>query len=78
MKFDALKIKSVIFIDSNNQTRLVDIEEVEKDKETLIDIYILRGSLPVFEGEHASICSNSDVNMEVRFFSKCGKGCCDL
>ena len=54
------------------------IEVVEKDNERRIEIYRLEGSLPVLEGKHRSMCSNADVNMEVRFFPKCGKGCCDL
>ena len=77
-KFDISKTKLIIFIDSDDQTRLVNVEEVEKDKECPIDIYTLRGSLPVFEENHRSICSDADVNMEVKFFPKCGKGCCDL
>jgi len=77
-KFDPSKIKQIIFVDSDDQTRLVNVEVVEKAKEKRIDIYNLQGSLPVFEGKHPSMCSNADVNMEVRFFPKCGKGCCDL
>jgi len=77
-KFDISKTKFIIFVDSNDQTRLVNIEVVEKDKEKRIDIFNLQGSLPVFEGKHRSMCSNADVNMEIRFFPKCGKGCCDL
>jgi len=78
LKFDILKTKLIIFVDSNDQTRLVNVEKVEKDKEKRIDIVYFQGSLPVFEGKHRSICSNADVNMEVRLYPKCGKGCCDL
>lgn len=78
MNFDPSKTKTIIFIDSNNQTRLVNIEVIEKEKNMPIDIYHLMGTLPVFEEGHPSMCSSADVNMEVRFFPKCGKGCCDL
>jgi len=77
-KFDPSKIRQIIFVDSDDQTRLVNVEAVKKDKKCPIDIYHLEGSLPVFEEKHRSMCSHADVNMEVRFFPKCGKGCCDL
>jgi hypothetical protein len=78
MKFDITKTKLCILIDSNNLTRLVNIEEIE-EQESPINIHTLRGSVPVFEGKHGSICSNSDVTIEFRSMpKKCGKDCCDL
>jgi uncharacterized protein (DUF488 family) len=77
-KFDITKTKQVLFIDSDNSIRIIEIEEIEKEDEKRIDIYTLRGHFPVFEEGHASICSNSDVTIEFRSQKKCGKGCCDL
>jgi hypothetical protein len=78
MKFDITKTKLCILVDSNNLTRLVEIEDVD-EVESPINIHTLRGHLPVFEGNHASICSNSDVTIEFRSLpKKCGKDCCDL
>lgn len=80
-KFDILKTKLCILVDSNDLTRLVKVENVEKEKFPGTDFFFhtLHGSVPVFEGEHASICSNADVTIEFRSIPKiCGKSCCDL
>jgi hypothetical protein len=59
--------------------RIVNIEKIEKDDEKRCNIHTLHGSVPVFEGNHPSICSNSDVTIEFRSIpKKCGKNCCDL
>lgn len=77
-KFDILKTKLVLLIDSNNLTRLIEVGGVEKE-ECPIDVHVLHGNVPVFEGKHASICSNSDVTIEIRSLPKnCEKNCCDL
>ena len=77
-KFDILKTKLCILVDSNDLTRLVRVENVEKEKFPG-DVHTLHGSVPVFEGEHGSICSNADVVIEFRSIpKKCRKTCCDL
>lgn len=80
MKFDIEKTKLVIFVDQNDQTRVIEIDTIEREKSIgPINIHTLHGSVPVFEEEKRSICSNADVALEIRSIPKtCGKECCDL
>ena len=76
-KFDILKTKLVLLIDSDNLTKLIEITNIKKQSSP-IDIHTLDGNVIVFEGEHASICSNSDVTIEIRSIPKtCEKNCCE-
>lgn len=68
----------VIFIDSEDRTRIVNIGKVEKEKSP-ISVHTLYGDIRVVEDGHPSICSDADVNIEVRHVpKKCKKNCCEL
>jgi len=75
MAFDILKTKQITFTDSEGQSRIIDVHEVEK-LESPINTFNILGHV----GQEN--CSGADVGLEFRSVpNKCrekGKTCCDL